>query len=59
MKFEIKMEPVCAVLIAVPAYAAIDIITIDTGIQAQDTSFPFAIVVTILAIGISVVTSGK
>ncbi len=59
MKFEIKTEPVCTVLIAVPAYAAIVIITIGTGIQAQDSWFPLAIVVTILAIGISVVTSGK
>ena len=59
MKFEIKTEPVCAVLIAVPAYAAIVIITIGTGIQAQDAWFPLAIVVTILAIGTSVVTSGK
>jgi hypothetical protein len=28
MKFEIKTEPVCAVLISVPAYAAVVIIVI-------------------------------
>jgi hypothetical protein len=47
------------VLIAVPAYATIVVITISTGIQAQVAWFPLAIVVTILAIGISVVTSAK
>ena len=30
MKFEIKTEPVCAVLIAVPAYAAIVVVVIAT-----------------------------
>jgi hypothetical protein len=59
MKFEIKTELVCAVLIAVPAYAAIVLITIRTGVQAQDAWFPLSVVVTILAIGISFVSSTK
>ena len=57
MKFEIKTEPVCAVLIAVPAYFAIVVITLGTGVQAQDLWFPITVVVTILAIGISFVYS--
>ena len=59
MKFEIKTEPVCAVLIAVPAYAAIIIITLGSGVEAQDAWFPLSIIVTILAIGLSFVTPGK
>ena len=57
MKFEIKTEPVCAVLIAVPAYFAIVVITLGTGLQARDLWFPTTIVVTILAIRISFVYS--
>jgi hypothetical protein len=57
MKFEIKTEPVCAVLIAVPAYFAIVVITLGTGVQAQDSWFPITVVVTIPAIGISFVYS--
>ncbi len=57
MKFEIKTEPVCAVLIAVPAYFAIVVITLGTGVQAQDLWFRITVVVTILAIGISFVYS--
>jgi hypothetical protein len=53
MKIEIKTEPVCAVLIAIPAYFAIVVITLGTGVQAQDSWFPITVVVTILAIGIS------
>lgn len=47
MKFEIKMEPVCAVLFAIPAYAAIVIIMRRTEVQVQDSWFPLSAVVTI------------
>ncbi len=60
MKIEIKTEPVCAVLIAIPAYFnyfAIVVITLGMGVQAQDSWFPITVVVTILAIGISFVYS--
>jgi ABC-type uncharacterized transport system permease subunit len=57
MKIKIKTEPVCAVLIAIPAYFAIVVITLSTGVQAQDSWFPITVVVTILAIGISFVYS--
>ncbi len=53
MKFEIKTEPVCAVLVVVPAYFAIVVITLGTGVQAQDSWFPITVIVTILAIAIS------
>ncbi len=53
MKFEVKTEPVCAVLVAVPAYFAIVVITLGTGVQAQDSWFPITVIVTILAIAIS------
>ncbi len=49
MKLEIKTEPVCAVLVAVPAYVAIVVVVIATGLQAQDTWFPLSIIVVILA----------
>ncbi len=52
MKFERKTEPVCAVLVAVPAYAAIVAITIVTQVQAQDAWFPLTIVITIKLIAI-------
>ena len=55
MKFEIKTEPVCAVLVIVPAYFAIVVITLGTGVQAQDSWFPITVIVTILAIAISFV----
>ena len=54
MKFEIKTEPVCAVLIAVPAYAAILINPLGTGVRAQDAWFPLSVVV---AIAISFITN--
>ena len=57
MKFEVKTEPVCTVLVAVPAYFAIVVITLGTGVQAQDSWFPITIIVTILAIAISFVYS--
>ena len=57
MNFEIKTEPVCAVLIAVPAYFAIVVITLGMGVQAQDSWFPITVVATILAIGIYFVYS--
>jgi hypothetical protein len=56
MKCEIKMEPVCAVLIAVPAYVAVVIILITTGLQAQDAWFPLSVAVTIMTIGINYVS---
>ncbi len=52
MTFEIKTEPVCAVLIAVPAYAAIVTITIVTQVQAQDARFPLTIVIAMMLIAI-------
>ena len=52
MTFEIKTEPVCAVLIAVPAYAAIVAITIVTQVQAQDARFPLTIVIAMMLIAI-------
>jgi len=57
MKFEVKTEPVCTVLVAVPAYFAIVVITLGTGVQAQDSWFPITVIVTILAIAISFVYS--
>ncbi len=57
MNFEIKTEPVCAVLIAVLAYFAIVVITLGMGVQAQDSWFPITVVATILAIGIYFVYS--
>ena len=57
MKCKIKMEPVCAVLVAVPAYFAIVVVTLGTGVQAQDSWFPITVIVTILAIAISFVYS--
>jgi hypothetical protein len=57
MKFEIKTEPVCVVLVTVPAYFAIVVITIATGIQAHDAWFPQTVIVTILAVAITVICS--
>jgi len=57
MKFEIKTEPVCAVLVAVPAYFAIIVVTLGTGVQAQDSWFPITVIVTILALAISFIYS--
>ena len=57
MKFEVKMEPVCAVLVVIPAYFAIVVVTLGTGVQAQDSWFPITVIVTILAIAISFVYS--
>ena len=57
MKFEVKTEPVCAVLVAVPAYFAIVVVTLGTGVQAQDSWFPITVIVMILAIAISFVYS--
>jgi hypothetical protein len=56
MKFEIKTEPVCAVLVAVPAYIAIVVVTITTGVQAQDAWFPLSIIVVIMSIGMNYVS---
>jgi len=56
MKFEIKTEPVCTVLVAVPAYVAIVVVVIATGLQAQDAWFPLSVIVVILAIGMNYVS---
>jgi hypothetical protein len=48
---------VCAVLIAVPADAAIMIIMLGTEVQAQDALFPPSVVLMILAIGIAYMSS--
>ena len=56
MKYEIKTEPVCAVLIAVPAYTAIVVITLGTAMQAQDAWLSITIIVVILAIGITYIS---
>ncbi len=53
MKFEVKTEPVCAVLVVVTAYFNIVVGPIGTGVQAQDSWFPVTVIVTILAIAIS------
>ena len=53
MKFKVKTEPVCAVLVVVPAYFAIVVVMLGTGVQAQDSWFPITVIVTILAIAIS------
>ncbi len=52
MKFEIKTEPLCAVLVAVPAYATIIAITIVTQVQVQDALFPLTIAIAIMLIAI-------
>ncbi len=57
MKFEIKTEPLCAALVAVPAYFAIVVITLGTGLQAHNSWFPITVIVTILAIAISFIYS--
>ena len=57
MKFEIKTEPVCVVFIDVPAYFAIVVITLATGVQAHDAWFPQTVIHTILAIAITVIYS--
>ena len=59
MKFEIKTEPVCAVLIAVPAYAAISVVVVATGVSAQDEWFPLGVIVVVLAIGMSYISPNK
>jgi hypothetical protein len=52
MTFEIKTEPVCAVLVTVLAYAAIVAITIAMQVQDQDAWFPLTIVIAIMLIAI-------
>ena len=47
-KFEIQTEPVCVVLVAVPAYVALTIIAISTGVEAKDGWYPVSLVVVIL-----------
>ncbi len=57
MKLEVKMEPVCAVLVTIPAYFAIVVVTLGTGVQAQDSWFPIIVIVMILALAISFIYS--
>jgi len=57
MKFKVKTEPVCAMLVVVLAYFAIVVITLGTGVQAENSWFLITVVVTILAIAISFVYS--
>jgi len=53
MKFEVKTEPVCTVLVFFPAYFTIVVVTLGTGVQAQESWFPITVIVMILAIAIS------
>ena len=53
MKFEIKTEPVCAVLVTVASYIAIVVITLGTGGHPKESCFPITVILTILAIAIS------
>jgi ABC-type microcin C transport system permease subunit YejB len=57
MKFEVKTEPVCVVLVAVPSYFAIVIITLGTGVQAHDAWFPLTVIVTIQSIAMTFIYS--
>jgi hypothetical protein len=59
MKFEVKTEPVCVVLVAVTAYFAIVVITLGTGVPAHDAWFSQTVIVTIFALTIAVVYSNK
>jgi hypothetical protein len=52
MEFKIKTEPVCIVLVAVPAYAAIAIVTIRAGLDAKDVCYPVSLIAVILFISI-------
>ena len=52
MEFKIKTEPVCIVLVAVPAYAAIAIVTIRAGLDAKDVWYPVSLIAVILFISI-------
>jgi hypothetical protein len=52
MEFKIKTEPVCIVLVAVPAYAAIATITIRAGLDARDVWYPVSLIAVILYISI-------
>ncbi len=45
MKFEVKTEPVCTVLVFFPAYFTIVVVTLGTGVQAQDSWFPITVIV--------------
>jgi hypothetical protein len=52
MEFKIKTEPVCIVLVAVPAYAAIAIVTVRAGLEAKDVWYPVSLIAVILFISI-------
>ena len=51
------MGPVYAVLVAVPAYFAIVVVMLGTGVQAQNSWCPITVIVTILAFAISFIYS--
>ena len=57
MRFKVKTEPVCVMPVAVSAYFAIVVITLGTGVQAHKTWFLQTVIVTILAIAITVMYS--
>jgi hypothetical protein len=50
MELKIKTEPVCNILVAIPAYIAI--ITIKAGSNAEDVWYPASLIVLILFISI-------
>jgi len=52
MEFKIKTEPACIVLVAVPAYAAIAIVTIRAGLDARDVWYPVSLIAVILYVSI-------
>ncbi len=52
MEFKIKTEPVCIVLVAVPAYAAIATVVIRAGLDARDVWYPVSLIAVILYISI-------
>jgi len=52
VEFKIKTEPVCIVLVAVPAYTAIAIVTIRAGLDAKDVWYPVSLIAVILFISI-------
>jgi hypothetical protein len=52
MEFKIKTEPICIILVAVSAYAAIAIVMIKTGLDATDVWYPVSLIAVILFISI-------
>ena len=52
MKFKIKTEPVCVVLVAAAAYTAITIIMISMGVETKDVRYPVSLIAIILEVSI-------